>query len=158
MKKSYNPITIANRLIELAEKDGRLLTPMQLIKLTYIAHGFSLAILKGPLIDENVEAWRYGPVIPSLYRRLKKYGSRGVSEILPPAFFGLKTQTLEGDDERLVDLVFEKYGTLSGPQLSHLTHREGTPWQQNYHPNEMGTEIDDQLIRAHYKQLLGSTH
>ena len=71
----YDAATVANRFIELAESDsGRRLTPMQLIKLTYIAHGFSLAIKNRPLLDESVEAWRYGPVIPSLYRKLKSYG------------------------------------------------------------------------------------
>lgn len=154
MPAPYNPLTVANRFIALAERDGRRFTPMQLIKLAYIAHGFSLAINRRPLLNESIEAWRYGPVVPSLYRRLKRYGSRGVDEVLPPAFFGLRTEQLDEDDEKLVDAVFDKYGQLSGTQLSYLTHRPGTPWAENYEPDTYGAEIDDQQIRAHYQALL----
>lgn len=156
MPAPYSPLTVANHLIEAAEREGRLLTPMQIIKLAYIAHGFSLAMLRRPLLNENVEAWRYGPVIPSLYRRLKKYGARGVDEVLPPAFFGLKTEQLADEDRRLLDSVFEKYGKLTGVQLSHLTHRQGTPWAESYTPDELGTPIDDTLIRTHYATLLAA--
>lgn len=45
---------------------------MQVIKMAHIAHGYSLAIHNEPLVDEAVEAWKYGPVVPSLYYRAKK--------------------------------------------------------------------------------------
>ncbi len=154
MAAPYDAATIANRFIELAESQGRKLTPMQLIKLAYIAHGFSLAINKRPLLRESVEAWRYGPVVPSLYRRLKKFGSDPVTEPIPPTFRGLRVETLDEEDRELLDLVFEKYGKFSGVQLSHLTHRPGTPWAEAYVPDEYGLDIDDSVIRTHYATLL----
>lgn len=154
LKSPCNPRTIVNRFIELASNDDKLLTPMQLIKLTYIAHGFSLAIFNKPLIDESVEAWRYGPVIPSLYRDLKKYGSSGVADKLPQAFFGAKTQGLDENNDKLIDIVYKKYGGLSGVKLSHLTHRKNTPWANMYVPDHYGIEINDSLIKAHYSDLL----
>lgn len=157
MPAPYDAATVANRFIELAEKQGRRLTPMQLIKLVYIAHGFSLAMLRRPLLKESVEAWRYGPVVPSLYRRLKKYGSGEVGEIIPPAFPGLRTQELDLSDERLLDAVFEKYGGFNGVQLSHLTHRRGTPWAESYTPDELGTPINNALIQTHYATLLANS-
>lgn len=48
------------------------LTPLQVIKMVYIAHGYSLALLDEPLVEEAVEAWRYGPVLPSVYHTVKK--------------------------------------------------------------------------------------
>jgi len=149
---AYDAATVANRFIELAAADGREFTPMQLIKLSYIAHGFSLAIYKRPLLKEAVEAWRYGPVIPSLYKRLKTYGSDGVSQPVR-ANWGRK-EALEDEDRKLLDIVFQKYGHLTGIQLSHLTHRNGTPWAESYSPDEYGTDIDDKLIRTHYATLL----
>ena len=155
MSAPYDAVTVANRFIELAKADaGKRLTPMQLIKLSYIAHGFSLAINKRPLLNESVEAWRYGPVVPSLYRKLKKYGSGDVTESLSPAFAGLKTERLDEDDQKLIDTVYQKYGNLNGIQLSHLTHRSGTPWDVTYSPDEYGNSIDNTVIRTHYATLL----
>jgi uncharacterized phage-associated protein len=150
---AYDAATVANRFIELAAAQNKKLTPMQLIKLSYIAHGFSLAIQKRPLIDEAVEAWKYGPVIPSLYKRLKKYGSSSVAEPVSVWSFG-EAEKLADDDRQLVDLVYGKYGHFTGVQLSHLTHRPGTPWAETYEPNTYSVDIDDAVIRTHYATLL----
>ncbi|AKM06125.1 Panacea domain-containing protein [Pelagerythrobacter marensis] len=149
---AYDAATVANRFIELAENDGgRRLTPMQLIKLSYMAHGFSLAIKNRPLLDEAVEAWRYGPVIPSLYRKLKSFGNGGVDKRISRFF---SSETLASEDTELIDAVYQKYGKLTGGQLSFLTHKRGTPWDEAYRPNEYGVELDDAAIRRHYADLL----
>jgi uncharacterized phage-associated protein len=153
MPAPYDAATVANRFIELANQQGRRLTPMQLIKLSYIAHGFSLAINKRPLLREKVEAWRYGPVVPSLYRRLKAHGSGPVGESISP-MFGQRAELLEDEDRALIDAVFAKYGELTGPQLSYLTHKPGTPWAEDYEPDSYGVELDDGAIRVHYATLL----
>jgi uncharacterized phage-associated protein len=152
MSAPYDAATVANRFIELAAKGGKKLTPMQLIKLCYISHGFSLAINRRPLLDESVEAWRYGPVVPSLYRRLKSYGSGPVTEPVSSNWGNAKK--LDPDDRALIDEVFAKYGHFNGGQLSHLTHRPGTPWAETYTPNSYGDEIDDAVIRTHYATIL----
>jgi uncharacterized phage-associated protein len=149
---AYDAATVANRFIELAENDGgRRLTPMQLIKLAYIAHGFSLAIKNRPLLDEPVEAWRYGPVIPSLYRKLKNFGNGGVDKRIARFF---SSETLASEDVELIDAVYAKYGHLTGGQLSFLTHKQGTPWSDAYRPDEYGIELEDGDIRRHYADLL----
>jgi uncharacterized phage-associated protein len=149
---AYDPATVANRFLELATERSKRLTPMQLIKLTYIAHGFSLAIFHRPLINEGVEAWRYGPVIPSLYRLLKNYGSGPVAG--PLARRWGRSDELDDSDRELVDDVFEKYGGLSGTQLSYLTHKKGTPWEKAYEPDVYGVELDESEIQSHYEGLL----
>ncbi|HHW4679552.1 MAG TPA: Panacea domain-containing protein [Xylella sp.] len=78
----YSPATIANYFLCRASQQGRALTPIQIIKLVYIAHGWHLGFRKEPLINEPVEAWRHGPVIRSLYGKVKKYGSSGITELL----------------------------------------------------------------------------
>jgi uncharacterized phage-associated protein len=51
-----------------------------------------LAINKEPLIDERVEAWNYGPVIPSLYHEFKNFGSGAIT--LPATDFHFEGKKL----------------------------------------------------------------
>ena len=145
---AYDARSVANEFL----KNGHVLTNMQLQKLVYIAHGYSLAILHQPLIKQRVEAWRYGPVIPALYHALREYGSGVVTKpinILPP-------EQLSETDQTLVAVVLAAYGRFSGPQLSTMTHREGTPWREVYQPNASfnNEDIPDPLIEKHYVALL----
>ena len=60
----YDSRTVANEFLKLADKDNDTLTPMQLLKLVFIAHGWCLGLLGRHLIKDSIEAWQYGPVIP----------------------------------------------------------------------------------------------
>ncbi len=66
---------------------GAVLTPLQVLKLVYLAHGWCLGVHTQPLIDESVEAWRAGPVIRPLYNVIKQDGSSGITERLPVRWF-----------------------------------------------------------------------
>ena len=58
-----DPKAVANKFLELGERDGVSdITPMKLLKLVYIAHGWHLALSEGkkPLVNEASEAWKYG--------------------------------------------------------------------------------------------------
>src|SRR5277367_2017193 len=75
----YDSKAVANYFLDRADQSGKKLDPMQLLKLVYFAHGWYLADSGAPLIDEMVEAWRYGPVIPSLYHEFKAFGKNPIT-------------------------------------------------------------------------------
>ena len=136
----------------MAQASGRPLTNMQLQKLVYIAHGYSLAILHRPLILQSVEAWQYGPVIRVLYDALREYGAGVVREPIERA----PKESLSETDRTLIATVLNAYGRFSGPQLSTMTHREDTPWREVYNPHAVfnNDPIRDELIEQHYTKLL----
>jgi uncharacterized phage-associated protein len=51
---------------------------MKLIKTVFIAHGFYLASKDKPLVNEFVQAWKYGPVIDSVYHEFKGLGHKPI--------------------------------------------------------------------------------
>ncbi|SUW69031.1 Panacea domain-containing protein [Bordetella avium] len=58
------------------------LTNLQLQKILYIAHMIHLGRTGRPLIhDEMFEAWDYGPVLPSVYRRASSFGADTVKDV-----------------------------------------------------------------------------
>ncbi|MFZ6696796.1 Panacea domain-containing protein [Stenotrophomonas acidaminiphila] len=152
---SYSPATIANYFITRALKEMRGVTPMQLLKLVYIAHGWHLGYTGAPLINEKVQAWRYGPVIKSLYDKVRKFGRGSVGELLHAGALPWATNAeVDENTASLLDSVWNSYARFSGLQLSEMTHQPGTPWSIAWH--EQGgrdmyfAPIDDELIRKHY--------
>ena len=91
---------------------------MHILKLVYLAHGWMLGIKQEPLIFEAVEAWMYGPVIPSLYHRYKAFGGGDIEmEIVDRSEEFSKKQI---DITNAVIGAYEEYTAL---QLSDITHR-----------------------------------
>ena len=155
---AYSPRLVANYFIGESRRKGDIPpTPMQLLKLVYIAHGWSLAINDRPLIVESIEAWLYGPVIPSLYRSLKQWRNRPVDEFLPIA--PTEQTDFLPEDKEVMDAVLDAYGHLSALQLSSLTHASGTPWHEVYkvEGQNMGDAlIPSERIKQHFVDLANS--
>ena len=141
--------TIANKFIERAKRDGVPLTNMQLQKLVYIAHGWAFAFLKHGLIRDPVEAWQWGPVIPSLYHSLRQYGSGEVTSTIPV----LGGRTVQPQEDALLELVWNSYKDMSGFKLSTITHEANTPWSRTVKKFGLKSVIPDSYIAEHYQTL-----
>lgn len=148
----YSPLQIANKFIELGLANQTPITQMQAQKLTYIAHGISLGHRGLGILSDPVCAWRYGPVMPSLYHALKQYGKSPITKpISLPEHFA-KSEDQDSYIDGLVKNVFDTYGKYSAETLSEFTHRAGTPWDQSY--NSGNTIIRDDLIKNYYQRLM----
>ncbi|TBN16334.1 Panacea domain-containing protein [Hyunsoonleella pacifica] len=155
----YNPITIANYFIYKAIDLGEQITPMKVLKLVYISHGWHLALRKRPLITEQTEAWKYGPVIESVYKAFKDFGKGDIDTL---RFFTLKdkmefSELLSNDsDVKFLEKIWSTYKSYSGIQLSSLTHMRNTPWYTIWHEKggslTNGAIIPNSLIRSHYEE------
>ena len=145
----HDSATVANRFLELANEAKKTLTPMQLLKLVYIAHGWSLGLYGVPLIRHEVQAWQYGPVIPELYERIRKFKSLPVEGPVKAS----RRDQLSDRDLDIIRQVFVRYGDLPGPALSRITHADGTPWTLTYRPGTFGLVISNDLIEDYYFRL-----
>lgn len=127
-----NAHDVANFFIDLAinsEEDS--ITNLQLNKLLYFAQGHYLARTGKPLFEETIEAWKYGPVVPSIYAAYKGCGKMPimtVDEDYDPSVFS------EDELELLTDVARE-YGKYSPSALVSMTHKPGAPWSKVYVPS-----------------------
>lgn len=139
----HSSIEVANKLLELAKTDKKTLTPMQLIKLVFLCHGWMLGLYGRHLINDPVEAWRYGPVIPELYKAIKHFRSNPVTHIN-------SEDALAFDDEEIdiINQVYKVYGNWNGIQLSSLTHEKNSPWEKTW--NSGKSIISNDLIENFY--------
>jgi uncharacterized phage-associated protein len=166
----YSAKAVANHFLDLAEATGQTISPMKIQKLVYFAHGWHLAVLNAPLINEQVEAWKYGPVIRTLYHAFKGFGNqpiqgRATSYKLiqkPKLRIRVTTPKIPISDETegtrdLLTKVWDVYARYSAVQLSNLTHSPGTPWRQvvDSYGGEppKGTDIPTESIRKYFVSL-----
>ena len=143
----YSPVSVANKFIELAKKNtGKGLYLLPLIKLSYIAHGITLALTDRPLCNEPVEVWQYGPVFPSIFHAFKESNHSRREDIIKDKIAGFT-----GEEENIIELTYKNYGGLDSFILSNITHKEGTPWKESY--NKKLRIIPNELIKKYYQEI-----
>jgi len=157
---AYHPLNIAYYFVNKGVEFEHKVTPLQLLKLTYIAHGWHLGYFHKPLITDPVEAWQYGPVIPRIYHEFKAFGR---NEIDPNSFifelFDLDESRYplkEKQTVRFLEFIWMNYYHLTGAHLIEITHREGTPWHKHYKEGQRSIIIPDSDIEAYYAGLIKS--
>lgn len=158
---AYSAKAVANSFLDIAESQNKKLTLMKLQKLVYFAHGWHLAIADKPLIDERVEAWKYGPVIPSIYHEFKAFGNTPITlraTHFDPENLRLIEATIPKEDnftESLINKIWVVYGKLSAIQLSNMTHLPDTPWTKTWGDGApKGTDMDDNLIKEYFSSKI----
>lgn len=150
----YSAKAIANNFIDRANAAGQEITPMKMQKLVYIAHGWHLAVHDEPLIDETVEAWKFGPVIPSLFQAFKRYGASPITDYAGDARLPNDAKVRD-----VINQVMGVYGNKDAIYLMRLTHAKGSPWRSvrdegNISP--YGEVIGDDVIKNHFAQLIAA--
>lgn len=157
----YDALAVANAFIDLAKESGEEITHLKLQKLIYIAYGWYFVNFDIPLIKERVEAWKYGPVIRSVYDEFKTCGRNPITD------YGTVVNVLEtfGSDKIILDTpkiedpealefigeIWNVFGSYNGYELANSTHKEGTPW---YQAKEKNLDIvPDDFIKNYYKKM-----
>lgn len=159
-----NALAVANYFIELAQKENQNITLLGLIKRVYIAHGFSLAIFHKSLLDhrfDRVEAWRYGPVIPSVYHSFKQFRSNPITEKTVVMTWNEHTSSPDFHTPELVDeeakkivlMVWRRYQDKSDSQMVSLTHKKGSPWDICY-IRDRNEPIPDEITQLYYERIV----
>lgn len=157
----HSPKSIANYFLAKAWESGSPLDPMKLQKLIYYANGWYAGQTGESLLNEPIEAWPYGPVIPSLYHEFKRFGGRSITA--PATEFDASEFSYvpvpPPHDRRLceyLDRIWDGYSVYSGVQLSEMTHSPGGPWDQTMkrHPGMRGVDIPLELIIEHFEKAI----
>ena len=163
MRAPYSAKAVANFFLE---KDN--LTQMKLHKLLYYAHGWHLGFKGKPLFDDKIEAWEYGPVVPSIYRQFRDFGSRPIDELAGELSSSggtrlrVQVSRVDPSDEEaqiILKRVWEVYGSRTAAQLSHMTHAQGAPWSETMakHRGATNAVIPNKKIKSYFAKRVGDS-
>ena len=125
-------------------------TPLKLQKLLYYCQGYSLALTGKPAFSDPIEAWKFGPVVDSVYQEYKKYEGG----IIPYA--EIEAETIPDETlQSIVDLVLADKGQYSGGALARMTHKE-SPWRNSYQGAYGGVYMNAKISNEALKDYFAS--
>lgn len=110
------------RIAQERPEDPDYLTNLKLQKLLYYVQGWHLAETGRPAFADEIQAWREGPVVPSVYQVYRALGKRPIVDVPEDA------PQLDEQVRAVVESVWQRYKNYSAFHLSDLTHDE-SPWQ-----------------------------
>lgn len=120
---------VANFFIDWANKsEEEHMTNLWLNKLLFFAQGHHLARYNKPFFLESIEAWSYGPVIPSIYQKYKVCGRNPI----PTVDDDYKISKFSREEQLFLIDVLREYGAYTASALVSMTHRPHTPWSDVY--------------------------
>lgn len=120
---------------------------LELQKLLYLAHMIYLGRTGEPLIDEEFQAWDYGPVSPTVYARARGFGRRPVGNV-----FHWVSSVSDGDKKALLQDIADLGSRVKPWQLVELTHDPKGAWAEVYQPGMHNIPIRNSRVRAEYER------
>jgi len=136
---SYRATDIASFIIRKFSAEDRPIDNLKLQKVLYFAWVDFYKRTGKSLFNDRIEAWMYGPVVPSVYF---KYRSYVASPIRSDDGYEIESK----EDRNIIETSVEKYGSMFIGDLIRKTHEPGTPWFNAYAKGR-GSEISFQSIR-----------
>lgn len=157
----YDCRAIANAILDLSDQLRLQLTHMAVHKIMYYAHGWQLANSDTPLVRQEFEAWKDGPVQRLVWESLKVSGSspvtcRATKFDLVTRRFDEVYENIKSDDLEFLQTIVCGYGNLHAFELSEMTHELGGPWDMVRNASKgrvsLGMFIPNSTIRDHFSK------
>lgn len=140
-------------------------THTRLEKLLYFCYADYLCKYKEKLFNDNIYAFKYGPVVESIYEKYKRQDSliddvNNYIDSIPNQYKNpIRSRILNCRDGiqkiKSIDDTLAKYKYYNTNYLINLTHKDKTPWAINGKGEEPYQKISDEdIIKYHrYEEI-----
>lgn len=143
----YDALDIAEYVLNFCEiNKKRPITNLQLQKILYYIQGKYLQVNGKPIFDNDIEAWRYGPVIPDVYYWYSKYMDNPITKIK-------YEKRVNKEDCKIINSVIDEKINIDVWKLVKNTHEED-PWNDNYTLGQKN-KIPLMDMKSYFKKMKG---
>ncbi|MBE3022156.1 Panacea domain-containing protein [Campylobacter sp. 7477a] len=135
---------IINRCIDMG-------TPISNLKLQKIMYFLDITYLINRhrrLIDDNFEAWQYGPVIEEVYDRYSPYAANFINIRQDP------NEDFPQDDLQRINAKIDNLANTDVWRLVELSHKSDSPWKKTYKEGQGNHEIIDNSLLFEYAETI----
>ena len=139
----YTAIDLSKYIVAKCIKDACPISNLQLQKILYYIQKKFLQTKNIAAFSDNIEAWQFGPVVPSVYYHFCGFGAMPISILRREVNW-----SIESADILVIDAIVEEKRILNPWDMVEETHKPDGAWAQIYKDglgNRRITPID--LIR-----------
>lgn len=122
----YTAIDVAKNVVNRCIEDKSPITNLQLQKIMFYIQKKFLSF-DTPLFDEDFEAWRFGPVIPSVYYLFCGYGAMAITDE-----FKSEYERLSKNDGIYIWPIVKEKREIGTWKMVQETHRPNGAWAKTY--------------------------
>ena len=138
--RNYDIQELSKYLTVSSYKNGTPISNLQLQKVLYFIY---IDFLKNNivLVNDNIEAWQYGPVFPTVYKTFKVFCNLKITKPFDTTKFidDCNSDDLEQINTMVTDLSSEKPW-----ELVNRSHETGTPWAKVF--KGVNTSIPSEIL------------
>src|ERR1700733_12725327 len=158
----YDAREVANLLLDIAASEKSYLTHISLYKILYFAHGWYLSETNRPLIKQEFEAWKHGPVVKVVRDEFQYYEKKPITNHAQKLdiFIGKRVpinSTINQNDLVFIKNIYDAYHIYDAWKLSEMTHEPGSPWERLWQSEEpigrLALRLRNEDIKAHFDSL-----
>ena len=142
---SYSALDISEYIIYYIQSSGGIISPLKLQKILYFVQADFLVSTGKPCFSDEIFAYDYGPVIPSVYQKYKIYGGGFI-----PCRYSDSFIITKADKERIDEMV-NLCQPYSATELTAIIHQQA-PWKNNYH-SESHAVIPKAEIEEYFRSI-----
>lgn len=136
---------LATQFQHLAEGDAdNDLTNMKLQKLLYYAQGCHLALMGDPLFSEPLVAWKYGPVVESVYEDYKRFRDGPIDEVMGE----YDVDDFDPGAADIMEQIMDVFGSYTSSALRRMSRAE-KPWREAARMG-MGAPLSTETMRKYF--------
>ena len=152
--KAYDALEVSRHIINYSNDAGYGITNLKLQKLLYFVQAYFFIKKGKPCFRDSIEAWNFGPIVPSVYREYKRYGGFYVFSVetyidsLTLKRKKFEDNVISVEDKKLIDEVIDTFAEYSNSRLTDLVHGQ-TPWQEAYR-SDHGRVISANAMREYF--------
>ena len=124
---AYNAVDIGRTTVQLSLDNKIWLTNLKLQKLLYFAWIKYFEKTGKTLFDDEFEAWKYGPVVPSVYYDFWQYAGSTI------VFAKTPSSIVDSETKEFLLSMLREYKDCDAYELITASH-ETRAWKNNYIP------------------------
>lgn len=157
--KVYSALEVARHIINYVNSNDQLLSNLKLQKLLYFVQAEFLISQERICFTDDIEAWDFGPVVSSVFREFKIFGSFHIppvkhyyveDESQPFNFRRVVFYDIEitDEDKAVINEVVDYFADYSSATLTDLTLKQ-FPWKNAY-SDSCRNVITEESIRNYF--------
>lgn len=155
-------LDVARYIINYSNEKNYSISNLKLQKLLYFVQAYYLSFTSShePCFSEEIEAWDFGPVVPSVYHEFKSFGGGDIPPVT--SYYKLESENnfwsirevpynsncISKRDKEIINDIIDKFSAYSASELVQITHNQA-PWKNAYIP-QRNAIITKDTIRGYF--------